>query len=183
MDTRNMAFFHNGSTGAMDYRTEMKFRNQDGIEYIRLFDFDYWTGRMTLNIDAYNQNNGLGNDGGDCSFAVDADTHVAAIRHSGLIQAVSDRREKHQILPIKNAVERVKKITGSTYYRTNSEHRLAGVIAQDVQEALPEAVWGSEETRYSVDYNAIIALLVQATKEQQETIDALTERIQILENK
>jgi len=181
--TRNMAFFHNGSTGAMDYRTEMKFRNQDGIEYIRLFDFDYWTGRMTLNIDAYNQNNGLGNDGGDCSFAVDADTHVAAIRHSGVIQAVSDRREKHQILPIKNAVERVKKITGSTYYRTNSEHRLAGVIAQDVQEALPEAVWGSEETRYSVDYNAIIALLVQATKEQQETIDALTERIQILENK
>ena len=181
--TRNMAFFHNGSTGAMDYRTEMKFRNQDGIEYIRLFDFDYWTGRMTLNIDAYNQNNGLGNNGGDCSFAVDADNHVAAIRHSGVIQAVSDRREKHQILPIKNAVERVKKITGSTYYRTNSEHRLAGVIAQDVQEALPEAVWGSEETRYSVDYNAIIALLVQATKEQQETIDALTERIQILENK
>ena len=181
--TRNMAFFHNGSTGAMDYRTELKFRNQDGIEYIRLFDNDYWTGKMTLNIDAYNTNNGLGTTGGSASFVVDADSNAAAIRHSGIIQAVSDRREKHQILPITNAVEKVKGIVGSTYYRTNNEERFAGVIAQDVLEVLPEAVWGSEETRYSVDYNALIALLVQSTKEQQETIDALTERIQILENK
>jgi hypothetical protein len=148
-----------------------------------MIDLDYWTAKMTFNIDMYNMNNGLGADGGDTALAVDADWHSAAIRHSGIIQAVSDRREKHQILPITDAVNKVKEITGSTYYRSNNEHRFAGVIAQDVKEVLPEAVWGSEETRYSVDYNALIALLIQATKEQQETIDALTARIQALENK
>tara|TARA_R110000850_G_scaffold155421_1_gene279676 strand:+ start:39 stop:542 length:504 start_codon:yes stop_codon:yes gene_type:complete len=166
----------------MDFRAEMKFRNHSGIEYIRLFDDTTWTGKMLLNIDAYNNNNGLGATGAGASFTVDADSNVAAIRHSGIIQSVSDRREKHQILPITDAVEKVKGIVGSTYYRTNNEERFAGVIAQDVLAVLPEAVWGTEETRYSVDYNAIIALLIQSTKEQQETIDALTERIQILEN-
>ena len=179
----DMTILHSGATGAFDFRTELKFRNQDGVEFIRMIDLDYWTAKMTFNIDMYNNNNGLGTDGGDCALAVDADWHSAAIRHSGIIQAVSDRREKNQILPITDAVNKVKGITGSTYYRNNNTNRFAGVIAQDVKEVLPEAVWGSEDTRYSVDYNALIALLIEATKEQQKTIEELTQRIQLLENK
>ena len=50
--------------------------------------------------------------------------------------------------------------------------RKAGLIAQDVEKVLPEAVYG-EEGEKTLDYNATIALLVNAVKEQQAQIEEL----------
>ena len=50
--------------------------------------------------------------------------------------------------------------------------RKAGLIAQDVEKVLPEAVDG-EEGEKTIDYNATIALLVNAVKEQQAQIEEL----------
>jgi hypothetical protein len=94
----------------------------------------------------------------------------------------SDRRHKSAIVEIDNAVDKVKAISGYTYWKRGSEVREGGVIAQDVLEVFPEAVGGNEEG-YSIKPSALIGLLSKAVKEQQEMIEALTARIEALENK
>ena len=57
-----------------------------------------------------------------------------------------------------------------------NDDRKGGLIAQEVEEVLPEAVKGDDYKKL-LDYNATIALLVEALKEQQEQIDALTKQL------
>ena len=54
--------------------------------------------------------------------------------------------------------------------------RKAGLIAQDVEKVLPEAVDGDEGEK-TLDYNATIALLVNAIKEHQTQIEQLKEQL------
>ena len=54
----------------------------------------------------------------------------------------------------------------------------AGLIAQDVEAVLPEAVEGNSMKR--VDYNAVIGLLVESIKELKAEVDELSKK---LENK
>jgi hypothetical protein len=100
----------------------------------------------------------------------------------GNITAYSDGRYKTNIEVIPNAVEKVKQIRGVTYDMTDDSEnrRYAGVIAQEVKEVLPEVVMGSEEDRYSVAYGNMVGLLIEAIKEQQTQIEALTSQINTL---
>ena len=59
--------------------------------------------------------------------------------------------------------------------------RNAGLIAQEVEAVLPEAVDGPEGEK-TLDYAATISLLVNAIKEQAEQIEVLKARLEILEN-
>ena len=100
----------------------------------------------------------------------------------------SDRRLKENIEPIENAVEKVKAISGVRFDWTEDyikerggedEYFLrkkdVGVIAQEIQEVLPEVVAKREDTTLAVRYEKIVPLLIQAIKEQQEEIDKLKE--------
>jgi hypothetical protein len=113
----------------------------------------------------------------------------AGIWTSGDVTAFSDRAVKKDLEPISDAVNKVKQITGYTYERidrvvdeTDEEgpvRRQAGVVAQEVEKVLPEVVKGEEGTK-SVAYGNMVALLVEAIKEQQEQIDTLKQEIQQL---
>jgi hypothetical protein len=62
-----------------------------------------------------------------------------------------------------------------TYTRKDlddKERRYAGVIAQEVEQVLPEAV-GGDEHRKTVDYNGTIALLIEAVKELTSEVETL----------
>lgn len=103
---------------------------------------------------------------------------------NGQIQAYnyvtrSDRAYKENIKPIEFASEKISKISGYTYNIKGSSEgiRSVGVIAQEVREVLPEAVSENEDGLLSVNYNAIIATLVQSNKEMQERIKALESAI------
>ena len=61
--------------------------------------------------------------------------------------------------------------------------RRIGFIAQEVEKVIPEAVGKDEEGIYSVEYDAILPLLVEALKEQQKIIEKLEERINQLEKR
>jgi hypothetical protein len=50
-----------------------------------------------------------------------------------------------------------------------------GVIAQNIEEVLPELVNGGESK--TVNYNGIIGLLIECVKTQQQQIDDLTKRL------
>jgi hypothetical protein len=57
-----------------------------------------------------------------------------------------------------------------------------GLIAQEVKELVPNAVSGSEEEMYQMDYSKLVVHLVAGMKEQQDTITELTARLEALEN-
>ena len=57
-----------------------------------------------------------------------------------------------------------------------------GLIAQEVLNIVPNAVSGSEEEIYQMDYSKLVVHLVKGMKEQQTIIDNLTTRIETLEN-
>ena len=66
-------------------------------------------------------------------------------------------------------------IRGVTYTRTDledKERKYAGVIAQEIEQVLPEAVFDNGKVK-AVDYNATIALLIEAVKQQQGQINEL----------
>lgn len=97
---------------------------------------------------------------------------------SGNVTGYSDKRIKTDIQVITNAVERVLALSGVTYQRTDIKmSRQTGLIAQDVQAVLPEAVVENEDGMLSVAYGNMAGLLVQAIKEQQAQIYSLVEEI------
>ena len=55
-----------------------------------------------------------------------------------------------------------------------------GLIAQEVQEIVPNAVSGSEEEMYQMDYSKLVVHLVKGMKEQQTQIEALQSEINLL---
>jgi hypothetical protein len=52
------------------------------------------------------------------------------------------------------------------------------VIAQELLNVIPESVYGGEnDSYYSVDYGSIVAVLIEAIKEQSAVIKQLTARL------
>lgn len=100
----------------------------------------------------------------------------------------SDIRLKTDIETIESASEKVSKLRGVEY--TWSKGKLAGqreigLIAQEVEAVVPEVVkekklplWDdSGESYKTVDYDKLVALLIESNKEMQEEIKQLKERL------
>jgi hypothetical protein len=99
--------------------------------------------------------------------------------------STSDIRLKQDITPIENSLEKLSTISGVSYkwksefneiHGYNDKHDV-GVIAQDVLNILPEAVRQNKTGYYSVRYERIIPLLIEAIKEQQKQIDELKSKL------
>jgi hypothetical protein len=104
------------------------------------------------------------------------------IRATGDITAFysSDIRLKENITPISNALEKVKQISGNTYdwkegYEEVHSHKGndVGVIAQEIEEILPQIVTNRDTGFKAVQYEKIIPLLIEAIKELSTKIDRL----------
>jgi hypothetical protein len=97
-----------------------------------------------------------------------------AIRATGTITANSDITLKKNLLKIENALQKVGQINGYTYeFKEDDSKRHAGVIAQEIQEVLPEIVNKGNDGILGVEYGNISALLIEAIKEQQTQINEL----------
>jgi hypothetical protein len=109
-------------------------------------------------------------------------TSVGNITSNGNIQGVdiiatSDRRLKENIQTIDSALNKVMKLRGVYFNRKDTDKRSVGVIAQEIEEVLPEVVHTDDtpEEMKSVSYGSIIGLIIEAIKEQQEQINKLME--------
>jgi hypothetical protein len=111
---------------------------------------------------------------------------TGAIYATGDIVAYSDRRKKTNIVTIEDALAKVKDMRGVFYERVDEieSRRHVGVIAQEMNEILPEAVTYAEDIdEYGVKYGNIVGVLIEAIKEQQSQIDQLKEHINKLESR
>ena len=92
----------------------------------------------------------------------------------------SDERLKDNITPLSNAIEKINQIGGYEFdWNSNSSHsgHDVGVIAQEIEKVLPEVVANRDTGYKAVRYEKIVALLIQAIKEQQLQIDELKSKI------
>ena len=94
---------------------------------------------------------------------------------------VSDKRLKHDINIIENALDKVGQLNGCTFVFDADGKESAGLIAQDVEKVLPSAVTEKElplktedGKKYKVlEYDQTIGLLVEAIKELSAKVDKL----------
>jgi hypothetical protein len=94
---------------------------------------------------------------------------------TGDITAYSDKRLKRNIETISNPIDLVNCLRGVNFEKDGRYS--TGVIAQEVEEFLPEVVHTDADGMKSVAYGNITGLLIEAIKEQQKTIDSLQEQI------
>ena len=98
----------------------------------------------------------------------------------------SDKRLKENVIPISNSLEKIKQINGVNFDWTDEEIQRrggvdgyfvrksdVGVIAQEIEKVLPEAVATRESGYLAVRYELLVPLLIEAIKEQQGQIDEL----------
>ena len=108
---------------------------------------------------------------------------------------ISDARLKENVETIQSASKKVLELRGVEYtWKAGSRkgQREIGFIAQEVETVVPQIVREkkifidgkiSEDKYKTVDYEKLIALLVESNKEQQEIISQLEERVIDLENR
>jgi len=114
---------------------------------------------------------------------------VAQISGAGAYSQVSDENLKQNIEKIDNALEKTLKLSGYTYeYKQNEEDIRKGspielgmgILAQELKEVAPRLVTKTHQGHYVVNYDGIVPILIEATKDQQELIDNQQEEIDAL---
>ena len=96
----------------------------------------------------------------------------------------SDIKLKENIEVIDNALDKVKQLKGITYDLKSDGNRLTGLIAQDLEKVLPEAVYTSKtivnekegevaEEHLAIRYGNTVGLLVEAIKELEARVKEL----------
>jgi hypothetical protein len=98
---------------------------------------------------------------------------------TGNVSAYSDARLKTNLQVIPNALDKVGALTGYTFTRKDTGARQTGLIAQAVQEILPEAVLVGDdaEQTLSVAYGSMVGLLVEAIKELRAEVAELKSKL------
>ncbi|MCR4306484.1 MAG: tail fiber domain-containing protein, partial [Candidatus Yonathbacteria bacterium] len=101
------------------------------------------------------------------------------------IYDISDGRLKENITALTGALPKLEQING-VYFNKKGElnhGREVGVIAQDVEKVLPEAVSEGEDGYKRVDYTKLVPLLIEAVKEQQAQIETLKQEVETLKSR
>ena len=106
----------------------------------------------------------------------DGTLYTDAISNSGSITSAtyfysSDAALKEDIQTIENPLEKVQALRGVSYKWKDTGRKDIGLVADEVQEVLPELVVENEHKQ--MDYGHMIGLLVEAIKEQQKEIEEL----------
>jgi len=99
---------------------------------------------------------------------------------SGIVTAtdfdsLSDVNLKTNVVVIDNPLDKVVQLRGVNFDWKEDNRPSMGVIAQEVEEILPQLVHGHETK--TVNYNGLIGLLIECVKKQQEEIDELKKRL------
>lgn len=164
--------------------------NTDGHAYIRYGDFASGSrifsiglqdgtsndvNSMIINLDGKSM---YVNNGADSLLSISGTS--GSLVTEGDITAfgtVSDRNRKENIVKIDNALEKVSQISGYTFNYIGDDTPMTGVIAQELEEVLPEVVYETESPdgtqSKAVRHGNIVGLLIESIKELKAEIDEL----------
>ena len=95
---------------------------------------------------------------------------------STIFTATSDKNLKTNIHPIQNPIEKINLLNGVTFNWKENNQPSVGVIAQEVEKIFPELIIGNETK--TVNYNGLIALLIECIKNNAKEIESLKRKLQ-----
>jgi len=139
--------------------------------------------RFTINTDATFDGTANNN-----SLTIDQ-AHAMTVAGDITAFATSDKRLKTNVQPIQDPLDKIDKIGGYTFDWIPHEkvHSKVGsdigVIAQEIEEVLPEVTTTRENGYKAVQYEKIVPLLIESIKEQQKQIKELQGKVELLEKK
>ena len=130
------------------------------------------TGTPTIAVNTLTTSGSVGIGTGSPSYSLHV---IGAIYATGDITAFSDQRYKQNILRLDRSLENVLQLGGYSYTREDYRpgERQMGLLAQEVRAVFPEAVHhDAAQDRYSVNYNCLIAPLVESIKVLHQRLEA-----------
>jgi hypothetical protein len=112
---------------------------------------------------------------GGSSTAERLRVNAAGVTVTGTLTETSTIRIKKNVRPIEGALEKVMGLQGVVYDMIDdSAHEQHGLIAEEVQKVLPNVVYRDEDGEVAgVQYARVVAVLIEAMKEQEARIKAL----------
>ncbi len=116
------------------------------------------------------------------TFSVDGSFKTNNIYHS------SDERWKKNIVTLDNSLEKVQQLRGVSYeFKTDefpnqnfNKGTQIGLIAQEIEKIYPELVTTDNNGFKAVEYANVVAILIEAIKEQQTLIESQNKEIESL---
>lgn len=88
-----------------------------------------------------------------------------------IFNSLSDERNKKNVIIIYNALETVNKLVGVEYDWTGTDQKGSGLIAQRVEEVIPHLVHTNDDGVKSLNYDGLIAYLIEAIKELSRKLE------------
>ena len=197
VDDDNYSFLEGRSSGGQGYSRISRYV---GGTYTRLVDFaanmnvysaiytfgdtyNYVSngGNLTYHHDVSENTTTFFSGGSTIKAQIDGDTgsavFVGDVTTNG---SFSDKRLKENIVPLEQGLETVEKIkTYKFNYKNRPQDTLPGVMAQEIEELIPEVVYDIEmedDTYKAVRYQQLVPLLINAIKD-------LSDKVNVLENK
>lgn len=168
-----ITFYGNGSVSH-----SITSRNSSGTVTDDLFMQSY--GGIFLGLDSNNNNSSSADfkivTNGNSTARLTFSGENYGLTVSGNVTAYSDARLKENVELIPDALEKVRRLRGVTFTRNDhkdTERRHVGVIAQEVEAVLPEAVWDGEDGIKNVAYGNMVGLLIEAVKELKAEVEEL----------
>lgn len=123
---------------------------------------------------------------GNVGIGTTTPANILTVKQSSATDPIADgwttyssRRWKTNIKPVEGALEKVHRLRGVSFeWKADGKHDI-GLIAEEVGEVIPEVVVYEANgiDAKSVDYTRLVALLIEATKEQQKTIEQLKDQV------
>jgi len=91
--------------------------------------------------------------------------------------SLSDERSKKNIQTLDSALDKTLALRGVSYTFKDTDVDSIGLIAQELEQVIPEVVSTGEDGFKSVSYGNLVGLLVEAIKDQQNQIDELKNKV------
>ena len=176
IDEPHPVLFNIAQTGSVTFAKDLWHKSSDGKNR-----FNYESNGRTIFVSGDGRHHFQTADQSNLTFSIDNYGNVIATgaANATAFNTTSDSRIKTNVSTIDSPLEKLMRMRGVYYNRIDDSNtipdRHVGVIAQEVEEVLPEVVFTdtSENKNKSVAYGNIVALLIEAVKAQQSTIDSL----------
>ena len=118
---------------------------------------------------------GIGTSVANCELDIIGNVCVTGVVTATDFNSLSDLKLKENVEIISSPIDSIMKIEGVNFNWKETGKLSMGVIAQQLEETLPQLISGEEIK--TVNYNGLIGLLIEVVKDQQKQIDELKRRL------
>lgn len=129
----------------------------------------------TFTINSSSNNVGIASTIPTSKLSITGDLRVSGVTTSQDFDSLSDINFKTDIQKVQNALNLVENLEGVRFVWKSDNKPSVGVIAQQIEEYIPELVHTSEYK--TVNYNGLIGVLIEAVKELKKEVEELKEKI------